>query len=217
MPEWQLFFGSKKVFSDINCLLSVNIERRAGKEMFKTEKQSKSRAQNLCELVRMIEDETYKQKYMYGVGRIKQFVEEYACEYEKVNGISPLDMVEFRLKTAESIADKLEKKGYEISPKNALKHLSDLAGVRVICSSVEQVHAMEDFLCECEDFTIVRKKDYISFPKKNGYRSIHLIAEMPVPHEKGGDKIHVEIQLRTKEMHGWAQLDHRRFYKKLTK
>jgi len=185
--------------------------------MFKTEKQTETRAQKLRDLARMIEDETYKQKYMYGVTYIKQFVEEYACEYEKEHGISPVDMVEFRLKTAESIADKLEKKGCNISFENALESLSDLAGVRVVCSSEEHVYATERFLCRCTELAIVRKKDYISCPKKNGYRSIHLIAEISVPCEEGDDIIRVEIQLRTMAMHCWAELDHRRFYKKLTK
>ena len=90
--------------------------------------------------------------------------------------------------------------------------MSDLAGIRVVCMTEEDVYELEDFLCRRKDVSIVRRKDYIKKPKANGYRSLHLIAEQK-PVEKG-DNVRVELQLRTQSMHCWAEKDHRLFYKR---
>lgn len=148
------------------------------------------------------------EKYMRGILRVKEIVEEYGMQCGKVQ------MIDFRIKSAESTADKLKKKGYEITSENAESYLNDLAGVRVVCASEEEVYVLERYLCTCDKIVIVKKKDYIKKPKENGYKSLHLIAELR--EQSVSEKIRVEIQIRTESMHRWAKIDHERFYKKIT-
>ena len=164
------------------------------------------------ELAQMVTAKAYKEKYMRGISCIKNLIQAYEVQCRQKDGSTPIQMVDYRIKAPESIADKLERKGYGVSFVNAEQYLSDLAGIRVVCFSKEDVYAMDHFLCNCEEITIVKRKDYISKPKANGYKSIHLIAELDNP-----EKIRVEIQIRTQDMHCWAEADHRRVYKKLTK
>lgn len=170
------------------------------------------------ELSEMVNEAAYKEKYMYGILYLKEVVEAYGKDCEGLQGSSPVERVDFRIKTAGSIAGKLGKKGYGISRENAIHCLSDLAGVRVVCFSEKDIYSLEEYLCKREGIAIVRRKDYIKTPKKNGYRSLHLIAEMAYPNGGGAaeEKVRVELQLRTEEMHRWAEIDHKRFYKKLT-
>ncbi len=148
------------------------------------------------------------EKYMCGIMCVKEIIEEYDAGSGKVQAI------DFRIKSADSIAEKLEKKGYEVTTQNAENYLNDLAGVRVICFSEEEIYLLEHYLCTCDAIVIVKKKDYIKSPKKSGYRSLHLIVELC---EKSVlEKVRVEIQIRTEGMHRWATEDHKQFYKKLT-
>lgn len=142
------------------------------------------------------------EKYMHGILQVKEIVEEYGERCGKKQ------MIDFRIKSAKSVADKLKKKGYAVTFENAERYLNDLAGVRVICSCEEDVYELEEYLSMREELSVFRRKDYIKNPKENGYRSLHLISEV--------QGICVEIQIRTKEMHSWARIDHERFYKKLT-
>lgn len=171
------------------------------------------------ELWEMVNEAAYKEKYMYGISYLKEVIETYGKECESLRGSSPVERVDFRIKTAGSIAEKLRKKGYGISCENAIHCLSDLAGVRVVCFSKKDIYLLEEYLCNREDIEVVRRKDYIKTPKKNGYQSLHLIAEMDYPDGAGTaeEKVRVEMQLRTGEMHRWAEIDHERFYKKFTK
>lgn len=176
------------------------------------------------ELSEMINGEAYKEKYMYGISYLKNVIEAYGRECVYVQGSSPVEMVDFRIKTAGSIADKLGKKGYGISCENAIHCLSDLAGVRVVCFSEKDIYALEEYLCKRDDISIVRRKDYIKMPKANGYQSLHLITEMDYPAREQtqsaaagdppeGEKVRVEVQLRTSAMHRWAEIDHKMRYK----
>lgn len=183
--------------------------------------------QGQSELSEMINNKAYKEKYMYGICYLKNIIEVYGRECVQAQGYCPLERIDFRIKTAGSIADKLGKKGYGISCENAIHCLSDLAGVRVVCFSEKDVYLLADYLCGRKDIVIVRRKDYIRTPKENGYRSLHLITEMEYPAKKQDrpmvsedrgeeEKVRVELQLRTGAMHRWAENDHRKFYKKLT-
>ena len=141
-------------------------------------------------------------KYMRGILQVKEIVEEYGAQYGKKQ------VIDFRIKSTESIACKLKKKGHAATVENAERYLNDLAGIRVVCSCEEEVYKLGEYLCAREDLVVLRRKDYIKNPKENGYQSLHLILEV--------QGICVEIQIRTKAMHSWAQIDHKRFYKKLT-
>lgn len=163
------------------------------------------------ELVEMVSKEEYKEKYMYGIFHIKSLIESYGNECIQKRGENPVKRIDYRLKSAKSIADKLRKKGHGISCGNAIYYLSDLAGVRVVCLSKKDIYELEKFLFGCKEIAIIKRKDYIQLPKVNGYQSLHLIAELNFPGEV--KKIRVEIQLRTREMHCWAEEDHRLCYK----
>lgn len=183
-------------------------------------------ADQIKELAEMINGAAYKEKYMYGVSYLKHVIDAYERECVCRRGSSSVSLVDYRIKSAESIAYKLGKKGYHISCENAINYLSDLAGVRVVCFSVEDVYELEEFLGRRNDIEIVKRKDYIKSPKANGYQSLHLIVEINDPKEceiqTGGEdflsnKIRIELQLRTKVMHLWAEFDHKQFYKKFKK
>ncbi len=127
---------------------------------------------------------------------------------------NPINSIKTRLKSYSSIKEKMQRMGLEISPENITKSLNDIAGVRVICSFPDDVYAVADALLAQDDIKLIRKKDYINNPKKNGYRSLHLIIEIPIflQHEKR--MVRVEIQLRTIAMDFWASLEHQMHYKK---
>ena len=119
-----------------------------------------------------------------------------------------------RLKSLFSIREKLEGKGLSLSVRAIEENLSDIAGVRVICSFTDDVYLLRDALLKQDDITLICEKDYIKNPKPNGYRSLHLIVSVPIflSHEKRSMK--VEIQLRTISMDSWASLEHQLRYKK---
>lgn len=135
-------------------------------------------------------------------------------EFSLLNDRNPINSIKTRLKSVPSIVEKLERKGIEISIPAIEKELNDIAGVRVICSFTEDVYKLAEALLRQDDITLIEKKDYIKKPKENGYRSLHLIVEVPIFLEKEKKKMKVEIQLRTIAMDCWASLEHQLRYKK---
>ena len=95
-----------------------------------------------------------------------------------------------------------------------IENMHDIAGLRVICSFVEDVYQLVDCLERQDDIKILRRRDYIANPKPNGYRSLHLIVMIPVFLPEGAVDMKVEIQLRTIAMESWASLEHKLRYKK---
>ena len=129
------------------------------------------------------------------------------------NRRSRIEMIKSRLKKPRSIFEKMERLGIEFTVENIEDSLSDIAGVRVICSFVDDLYKLRDCLLGQDDVKLIQEKDYIRRPKKNGYRSLHLIIEVPVylTHEK--KNVRVEVQLRTIAMDFWASLEHNLRYK----
>lgn len=136
--------------------------------------------------------------------------EEFSLRYDR----NPISGIKSRLKRLESIKEKLERKDLPISLESIEKNIHDVAGVRVVCSFIDDVYLLADALLKQDDITLVERKDYIANPKPNGYRSLHLIVTVPIflEHEKRIMK--VEIQLRTIAMDFWASLEHQLCYKK---
>lgn len=136
------------------------------------------------------------------------------AEFSLAHDRNPINDIKSRVKAPASIFEKLGRKGYEKTVESIEENLNDIAGVRVICSFPEDVYALADALLKQDDITLIRKKDYIANPKDNGYRSLHLIVEIPIflAHEKR--MMRVEIQLRTIAMDFWATLEHQLRYKK---
>lgn len=127
---------------------------------------------------------------------------------------NPIEFIETRIKTTESIANKLMKKNQPFTVPSVKKNLNDVAGVRVICAFLDDIYHVADMLSAQDDVDIIKTKDYIKRPKKNGYRSLHLIVEVPVFFSNGKEKVRVEIQIRTIAMDFWASLEHSVKYKK---
>lgn len=119
-----------------------------------------------------------------------------------------------RVKTIESIQAKCRKKGYTPSMETIMEKMNDIIGVRAVCSFQDDVYQMAEILCSNQDLTIIQKKDYIKNPKSSGYRSLHLIVEVPVYFQEEICRVRAEIQLRTTAMDFWAGVDHQLRYKK---
>ena len=115
-----------------------------------------------------------------------------------------------RIKNAASMAEKLRSRNLPADARSAILRVNDALGFRIICSNVKEVYDIADWIRGLDSFDIIRKKDYILFPKKNGYRSLHLIGKMQ-------DGFTFEIQIRTKEHHLFAEIEHMLFYKKILK
>lgn len=127
---------------------------------------------------------------------------------------NPIEGIKSRLKSMDSILEKLKRRGLPFSAEAIEENLSDVAGVRVICSFVQDIYALADCLLRQDDITLVRRKDYIKSPKESGYRSLHLIVEVPIFLMNQKRNMKVEIQLRTIAMDFWASLEHKLQYKK---
>ena len=126
---------------------------------------------------------------------------------------NPIKSIYSRVKSPESIFAKLKKQGVPFSVKNMQDNLNDIAGVRIICQYVDDIYTVAAMLGGQDDITVVRIKDYIKNPKPNGYRSFHMIIEVPVYFSDEKNSVRVEVQLRTIAMDFWATLEHGLKYK----
>ena len=126
---------------------------------------------------------------------------------------NPIHNIESRIKSPQSIVGKLQKKGFPLSARSAREHLMDIAGIRVVCYYVNDIYAIAELLTHREDFKLVKIKDYIRSPKPSGYRSLHMIAMVPVHLAACRQEVPVEIQIRTIAMDFWASLEHQLRYK----
>ena len=130
------------------------------------------------------------------------------------NDRNPLESINCRIKTVASIIEKLDRKGFELTAESIEKNLNDVAGIRVICSFIEDIYLLADRLCSQDDIRLIERKDYIKNPKPNGYRSLHLIVEIPIFLMDEKKFMRVEVQFRTIAMDFWASLEHKLKYKK---
>ena len=127
---------------------------------------------------------------------------------------NPIQSIKSRVKSLDSIIRKLEKRNLPITLESVEESLQDVAGVRVICSFIDDIYRIEESLLAQEDVTLITRKDYIKSPKPSGYRSLHLIIQTPIYTENGKKDMFVEVQLRTMAMDFWASLEHSLRYKK---
>ncbi len=134
--------------------------------------------------------------------------EEFAAAYDH----SPIHHLECRVKKTESIIEKLIRKGYHVTPEN-FHCIQDIAGIRVICNYVDDIYYLRKLLIGNSGYELLRERDYIKEPKLNGYRSLHLIVNVPFMIAEGRMALPVEIQLRTIAMDMWASLEHELRYK----
>ncbi|MGO1469873.1 MAG: GTP pyrophosphokinase [Tissierella sp.] len=130
------------------------------------------------------------------------------------NRKNPIQFIKSRVKKPLSIVKKLQRLEKEISTKSVLNSLNDVAGIRVITAFIDDVYKIADMLVKQDDIFLIESKDYIKNPKSNGYRSYHMIIEIPVFFSEKKERVRVEIQIRTVAMDFWASLEHQLKYKK---
>lgn len=135
---------------------------------------------------------------------------EFSLEYDR----NPIESIKTRIKQPVSIWGKLKRMDEEISVENIENCLSDVAGIRVICSFPEDIYTVAELLSKQDDITVLKRKDYIKNPKENGYRSLHLILEIPIFLSDEKKYMKVEVQFRTIAMDFWASVEHKLKYKK---
>lgn len=138
--------------------------------------------------------------------------EELSLQYDR----NPIEAIKTRLKSTESIAEKLKRRGvsFPITAEKIEQELTDIAGVRVICSYPTDIYLLSEAFLRQDDVVLIQKKDYIANPKPNGYRSLHLIVEVPIFLHNQKKMMKVEVQFRTISMDWWASLEHKIRYKK---
>ncbi|MCI8648144.1 MAG: GTP pyrophosphokinase family protein [Firmicutes bacterium] len=134
-------------------------------------------------------------------------------EFQVRYDYNPIHHMECRLKSPKSLFEKLERKGYNVDLQSVYK-ITDMAGIRVICNYIDDVYAVASLLLRQDDIRLLRKSDYIKDPKESGYRSLHLVVEIPVFLSDKTEMVPVEIQLRTIAMDTWASLEHELKYKR---
>lgn len=134
-------------------------------------------------------------------------------EFVHIYNYNPIEHVKSRLKTPESIVKKLKRYDYDVTMENMTEKLSDIAGIRIICSFTSDIYQIAEMIAKQSDVTVLYIKDYIKYPKPNGYKSYHMVVTIPIYLSDGLVETKVEIQIRTVAMDFWASLEHKIYYK----
>lgn len=142
--------------------------------------------------------------------KLKVLNAEFSLQYDH----NPFESIKTRLKNPAGIIEKCRRKGFEVTIENIENNLFDIAGIRVICSFPEDIYILADYLIQQDDIILINRKDYIAHPKENGYRSLHLIVDVPIFLSDEKKHMKVEVQFRTIAMDFWASLEHKLRYKK---
>ena len=153
-------------------------------------------------------------RYTCAIREVKTKLEVLNDELSVKNQRNPIEMIKSRVKKPKSIVEKLQRRGFEISLESMEKNLDDVAGIRIICSFLDDIYEVADMLIRQDDVKVIAVKDYIQNPKPNGYRSYHMIVEIPVFFAEGKTPMRAEVQIRTIGMDFWASLEHQLRYKK---
>lgn len=152
----------------------------------------------------------YKCAIMEVETKFKVLSEELSLEYDR----NPIETIKTRLKSVDSITDKLLNRNLTLTVENIENHIFDVAGIRVICGFPSDIYTISEAFLNQDDITLIERKDYIRNPKPNGYRSLHLIVETPIFLHDEKRLMKVEVQFRTISMDWWASLEHKIRYKK---
>jgi putative GTP pyrophosphokinase len=151
--------------------------------------------------------------YKFGIDELMTKINILREEFTQTAESSPIEHVSSRLKSPDSIIEKAQRKGIELSFEAIRREIADIAGIRVTCSFISDTYRVLELLSGQPDVTVLEVKDYIAKPKPNGYKSLHLIVEIPVFLSTGVEHIKVEVQIRTIAMDFWASLEHKIYYK----
>lgn len=152
--------------------------------------------------------------YESGIQQIVAKLQILNNEFKNNNERNPIENIKSRVKSMESIIDKMQRKGIPLMMNSMAKEIKDIAGVRVICPFISDVYQVANMLVNQQDVDLVTVKDYIKKPKENGYRSLHMIVMVDVYFSDHKDRVPIEIQFRTIAMNFWASTEHQLRYKK---
>ena len=156
---------------------------------------------------------TVQCRYQAAIREVQTKLEILDDEFQMKHKRNPIHHMQTRMKSIQSMMEKLQRKHESISIASAVTNLTDIAGVRVICSYIQDIYTVADLLTSQDDVKVLRVRDYIKNPKPNGYRSLHLVLEIPVFLSEGRIPVPVEVQIRTIAMDFWASLEYSLRYK----
>lgn len=151
--------------------------------------------------------------YRSALSKIKTKVKILQDEFSNIQKSNPIEHVNSRIKTPQSIVRKMHRQGIEVTIENMVEYINDIAGIRIVCSFTPDIYKIAEMLSNQQDITVLLTKDYIKNPKANGYRSYHMIISIPVYLSKTCQEVKVEVQIRTIAMDFWASLEHKIHYK----
>ena len=161
----------------------------------------------------MVQYKELQMAYDCAMREVRTKFEVLNAEFDLKHSRNPISAIHTRLKSTPSIIEKLKKRGAPITLEAVAEQVTDLAGVRIICSYIDDVYSIANAFLRQDDITLITAKDYIKEPKKNGYRSLHLIVSVPVFFSDSRREVKVEVQIRTVAMDFWASLEHEIRYK----
>ena len=148
------------------------------------------------------------------MAKVRTKLENLNKEMALKNRRNPFEYIKYRLKSPKSIYGKLKVKGVPFTVENIENTINDVAGLRVICSFIDDIYGIRDSFDMQDDVEILQEKDYIASPKENGYRSLHLIVRVPIFLSNEKKYMNVEVQFRTIAMDFWASVEHKMKYKR---
>ncbi|GAA1837675.1 GTP pyrophosphokinase family protein [Microlunatus capsulatus] len=154
----------------------------------------------------------FMMQYKFGMDAVMTKIAILREEFVQTHAYNPIEHVTSRLKTPERLVDKISRKGCAPTAASIRESITDIAGVRVVCSFISDTYLIFDMLAQQSDITVLQVKDYIAEPKPNGYKSLHAILEVPVFLSDGPRPVVVELQVRTIAMDFWASLEHKIYY-----
>lgn len=171
--------------------------------------------EELAARMRQVHEEltTLRMHYQFGIDEVQTKVNILRQEFELIHEYSPIEHVRTRLKSTESLVDKAMRTGGDMTIAAIRERVMDIAGIRITCSFISDVYWIADMLSRQHDLEVLTVKDYIAAPKPNGYRSLHLIVQVPVYLSEHTELVPVELQLRTIAMDFWASTEHKLSYK----
>lgn len=161
----------------------------------------------------MVDYKEMRMRYSCAIKEVRTKFDVLNSEFNVRYQRNPITSINSRLKSSTSIREKLSRKGLPFTIENVEDNLYDVAGIRVVCSYVDDIYVLAEALAQQDDITVIRRKDYIRNPKPNGYRSYHMIVSVPVFFSDQTREMAVEVQIRTIAMDFWASLEHQLKYK----
>lgn len=163
-----------------------------------------------------VEDKTFQKLmfiYSLAIRELENKIGILKDEFKILYDYDLIDHIDARIKTPESIVHKMKKRNIVFTYKDMIENINDIAGVRIVCPLKNDIFSIKDLVQKLPGVNVLKEKDYVTYPKKSGYSSYHLIVEVPITLSKQNIYVKVEIQIRTIAMDFWASLEHKMKYK----